>query len=115
MISTETRTDLATGMIALFMGAILAGANLGASPVYAQSMDAETTPAEPKIVQTADAEEAGLAETSIEDGKALVELNCSGCHAVGARDASPHKEAPAFRTILQRYPIDAWKRHLIPG
>lgn len=46
-------------------------------------------------------------EKSVAVGKELVELNCSSCHGVGLRDASPHADAPAFRTILQRYPIDA--------
>src|SRR5436190_777486 len=41
-----------------------------------------------------------LAETEarIREGKALVEQNCSGCHAVGARGASPNAKAPEFRS-----------------
>ena len=101
MISTEIRTVLAIGSITLFIGMILL-----AIPVFAQTMDADTNVDDPKAAETGVADP-GIAENSAEDGKALVELNCSGCHAVGARDASPHEEAPEFRKLLQRYPIDA--------
>lgn len=35
----------------------------------------------------------------IAEGKALAELNCSRCHALGSTGNSPFKEAPPFRTI----------------
>ena len=38
-------------------------------------------------------------------GKALVEANCALCHAVGKTDRSSHPDAPAFRTLSQRYPL----------
>jgi tetratricopeptide (TPR) repeat protein len=46
-----------------------------------------------------------VAETGkqVRKGKALVELNCSGCHAVGASGASPNKTAPEFRSLHARY------------
>ena len=40
-------------------------------------------------------------------GRALAETNCAECHAIGANDENAHAEAPAFRTLLQRYPVDA--------
>ena len=40
-------------------------------------------------------------------GKALVTENCSRCHAIGKDGDSPHPEAPAFRTLASRYPIDS--------
>ena len=40
-------------------------------------------------------------------GQALSETNCAECHAIGIDDQSAHAEAPAFRTLLQRYPVDA--------
>ncbi|WP_374833806.1 c-type cytochrome [Paenochrobactrum pullorum] len=43
----------------------------------------------------------------IEYGKKIVEVNCSGCHAIGTDDKSTHKDAPPFRTLSKRYPIDA--------
>ena len=48
----------------------------------------------------------GLASADpISHGKALVEANCAGCHAVGSTDKSSHPDAPAFRTLSQRYPL----------
>ncbi len=51
----------------------------------------------------------------VEEGRALVELNCSRCHAVGVRDASPHDQAPPFRTLSQRYPLDALEEAFASG
>ena len=39
-------------------------------------------------------------------GRALVTSYCSGCHAIGRTGTSPHREAPPFRTLGHRYPID---------
>ena len=40
-------------------------------------------------------------------GRALSETNCAECHAIGADDQSAHDEAPPFRGLLKRYPVDA--------
>ncbi|WP_420407062.1 c-type cytochrome [Hoeflea sp.] len=49
-----------------------------------------------------------LAESAFEaEGRRLVEANCSGCHAVGRADASPHPDAPPFRVLSASFPIDA--------
>lgn len=40
---------------------------------------------------------------TVEDGRLLVQKHCAGCHAVGAKDISKHREAPAFRDVLKRY------------
>ncbi|QBK31609.1 c-type cytochrome [Roseitalea porphyridii] len=40
-------------------------------------------------------------------GRALVETNCAECHAIGVHDESAHEEAPPFRGLLRRYPVDA--------
>ena len=48
-------------------------------------------------------------------GKALVETNCSRCHGVGTNDKSTHPEAPEFRTLSQRYPIDALEEAFAEG
>ena len=47
------------------------------------------------------------ADELTEYGKKIVETNCSRCHAISTNDTSPHKDAPAFRTLSKRYPIDA--------
>ncbi len=48
-------------------------------------------------------------------GRTLVETNCSGCHAVGRDGASPHVDAPAFRTLHQRYPVESLAEALAEG
>ncbi|MBO6723231.1 MAG: c-type cytochrome [Roseitalea sp.] len=40
-------------------------------------------------------------------GRALVADNCARCHAIDADDASAHDDAPAFRSLLRDYPVDA--------
>lgn len=40
-------------------------------------------------------------------GKVFVESNCARCHAVGLTDDSHMPEAPAFRTLHNRYPLDS--------
>jgi tetratricopeptide (TPR) repeat protein len=58
-----------------------------------------------------------LAETEkhVQEGKALVEQNCSGCHAVGGRGASPNKKAPEFRSLHERHPSLALREPLSRG
>ena len=55
------------------------------------------------------------AESALLQGKALVGANCARCHAIGATDTSNHPDAPAFRTLSQRYPIDALAEALAEG
>lgn len=51
----------------------------------------------------------------IEHGRALVELNCGRCHGIGTDDASSHSEAPPFRVLSQRYPLDALEEAFAEG
>jgi mono/diheme cytochrome c family protein len=48
-------------------------------------------------------------------GEALLTKNCSSCHAVGRSGESTHKEAPAFRTLATRYPIESLEEALGEG
>ena len=48
-------------------------------------------------------------------GRVLVEQNCSRCHAIGKEGASPHPEAPPFRTLSNRYPIEDLSESLAEG
>ena len=43
----------------------------------------------------------------IADGRAIVESQCSGCHAPGATGTSPRSDAPALRHVLADYAPDA--------
>lgn len=55
------------------------------------------------------------AEPDIAHGQALIEANCATCHAAGRTGDSPHPEAPAFRTLSQRYPIETLEEALAEG
>ena len=46
------------------------------------------------------------ADPLVDRGKALVEANCAGCHAVAETGESPHPDAPPFRTLWRRYPLE---------
>ncbi len=48
-------------------------------------------------------------------GKVLVEKNCSRCHAIGKEGNSAHPEAPPFRTLSSRYPIEDLAEALAEG
>lgn len=48
-------------------------------------------------------------------GEELLQKNCASCHAVGRTGDSPHKFAPAFRTLGQRYPIESLEEALGEG
>jgi cytochrome c len=48
-------------------------------------------------------------------GEALLSKNCSRCHAIGRSGASPHPEAPPFRTLSRKYPIEGLAEALAEG
>jgi mono/diheme cytochrome c family protein len=48
-------------------------------------------------------------------GGALVKENCSRCHAVGKEGDSTHPQAPPFRTLSSRYPIEDLAESLAEG
>ena len=48
-------------------------------------------------------------------GEELLQKNCGSCHAVGPAGESPYKQAPAFRTLGQRYPIESLEEALAEG
>jgi cytochrome c len=54
-------------------------------------------------------------KTLIDKGEVLVKENCSRCHAIGKEGDSPHKEAPPFRTLSAKYPIDDLAESLAEG
>lgn len=41
----------------------------------------------------------------VDEGRSRAEVNCSPCHAISAKDASPDPKALPFRTIRNRYPM----------
>ena len=48
-------------------------------------------------------------------GRSLLEINCSGCHAIGAEGASPHEGAPPFRELHERYDVGDLTEALVEG
>jgi cytochrome c len=48
-------------------------------------------------------------------GEALVNRNCSRCHATARTGQSTHPEAPLFRSLGKRYPIEALEEALGEG
>lgn len=63
-------------------------------------------------ISSAWAQESGA---SLKRGEALLAKNCARCHAIGVAGASPHPEAPPFRTLSRRYPIDGLAEALGEG
>jgi mono/diheme cytochrome c family protein len=58
---------------------------------------------------------AASASEETERGKALLTRDCASCHAVGSSGESPRKNAPVFRTLGQRYPIESLEEALAEG
>ncbi len=40
-------------------------------------------------------------------GEVIVREHCGRCHAVGLTGSSPNEDAPPFRTLSSKYPIDS--------
>ena len=58
-----------------------------------------------------------VAQTSerIQRGQQLVAKNCARCHAIARTGNGAHPQAPAFRTLGSRYPIDSLAEGLVEG
>jgi cytochrome c len=56
-------------------------------------------------------EDAGL----LKQGEALVSKDCARCHGIGRTDASRHPQAPLFRSLSKRYPIESLEEALGEG
>ena len=52
---------------------------------------------------------------SLKRGEALLTKNCARCHATGTAGRSPHPEAPPFRTLSRRYPVEGLGEALAEG
>jgi cytochrome c len=53
--------------------------------------------------------------SSLKRGEALLTRNCARCHATGSAGLSPHPDAPPFRTLARKYPIDGLAEALAEG
>lgn len=45
----------------------------------------------------------------------LAQKHCSRCHAVGMEGESPHKDAPAFRSFAEKWPLENLEEALAEG
>jgi mono/diheme cytochrome c family protein len=66
-------------------------------------------------VLTASSLPAQESASSLKRGEALLARNCARCHATGAAGQSPHPDAPPFRTLSRKYPIDGLAEALGEG
>jgi mono/diheme cytochrome c family protein len=48
-------------------------------------------------------------------GGQIARLHCARCHAVEKAGASPHPEAPPFRTLHRQYPVEMLEEALGEG
>lgn len=53
--------------------------------------------------------------SSVAAGEKLAKANCARCHAIGLTGKSLHKDAPPFRTIKDRYPVESLEEPLAEG
>ena len=51
----------------------------------------------------------------VERGRAFAQRLCATCHAVGHTGASPYAPAPPFRTLHERYDVEALAEALAEG
>ena len=51
----------------------------------------------------------------LDKGEVLMSKNCARCHAIGATGESTHKEAPPFRQVVTRYPLENLAEALAEG
>jgi len=59
--------------------------------------------------------QAAFAVDGLKRGEELLQQDCGKCHAIGRAGESPDKEAPAFRILGQRYPIESLEEALGEG
>ena len=64
---------------------------------------------------TAGPEQAETLDPQVAEGRFLVQVHCSECHAWRTEDKSKHPEAPALRTLSQRYPVSSLGEALAEG
>lgn len=48
-------------------------------------------------------------------GLVILQKNCARCHALGLTDKSPHAQAPPFRDVVKRYPVEDLEEALAEG
>jgi mono/diheme cytochrome c family protein len=54
-------------------------------------------------------------QEALRRAEALLSAQCSRCHAIGRSGASPRADAPLFRTLSRKYPIESLGEALAQG
>jgi cytochrome c len=54
-------------------------------------------------------------EDAAAKGLAILQKNCARCHALGLTGASSHPQAPPFRVVVERYPVEDLEESLAEG
>jgi mono/diheme cytochrome c family protein len=76
----------------------------------------DAAPAGPPPTQgSARAQDGEMQAALIEDGRAIAEMHCASCHAIGTSGESPDPKAPWFRSVLSRYDVNVLETELILG
>jgi cytochrome c len=52
---------------------------------------------------------------AVKRGEMLAKENCASCHAIGLKGDSPNPKSPPFRTLSQRYQLEALEEALGEG
>lgn len=52
---------------------------------------------------------------AVKRGEMLAKENCASCHAIGLKGDSPNPKSPPFRTLSQRYKLEALEEALGEG
>lgn len=58
---------------------------------------------------------ASAQEARAQRGQVFARTHCAKCHAIGKLDTSPLKEAPPFRALHTRYPVEDLAESLAEG
>ncbi len=67
------------------------------------------------VLLTVTASHAAPKNDPIKRGEMLAKENCSSCHAIGLKGESPNPKSPPFRTLSQRYQLEALEEALGEG
>lgn len=57
----------------------------------------------------------GPLSLEVERGRTYAERHCATCHAIGPTGSSPYEPAPPFRTLHERYDVEALAEALAEG
>lgn len=54
-------------------------------------------------------------DQDVSKGLEILKKNCARCHALGLTEKSPHAQAPPFRDVVTRYPVEDLEESLAEG